>query len=177
MEKRNLLTTAFIAGTALCSVSEAEAQEKPNLILFISDDCSYYDIGCYGSVDSKTPNIDKLATEGMLFKRAYQACTISSPTRHNLYTGIWPVKSGAYPQVTFVSAGTKSIVQHLKPAGYKVAIAGKTHVQPSTVFAWDRYIGFKNESVNFDEIDNFVKSCKSNDEPFCLIVASREPSS
>lgn len=177
MEKINLLTTALITGTALCGFTKAEAQnqDKPNLILFIADDCTHSDIGCYGSVDSKTPNIDRFATEGMLFKKAYQACTVSSPTRHNLYTGIWPMKSGAYPNHTFAKAGTKSIVHHLKPAGYKIALAGKSHVEPASVFPWDKYIGFKDGSVNFDEVDKFVKECQKNNEPFCIFVASNEP--
>lgn len=175
MEKKNLLTTAFLAGTALCSLSEAEAQDKPNLILFIADDCSHYDIGCYGSPDSKTPNIDNFAKEGMLFTKAFQACTVSSPTRHNLYTGIWPMKSGAYPNHTFAKAGTKSIVHHLKPEGYKVALIGKSHVEPASVFPWDKYTGLVDGTINYNEVDKFIKECKKNDEPFCLFVASNQP--
>lgn len=177
MKNSKLLKTAFMTGAVLCVLPESEAKEKPNLILFIADDCSYYDIGCYGSSDSKTPNIDGFAEEGMLFKRAYQACAMSSPTRHNLYTGIWPMKSGAYPNHTFAKAETKSIVHHLKPEGYKVALAGKSHVEPDAVFPWDTYIGFKDESVDFDKIDAFIKECQKNDEPFCIFVASQEPHS
>ena len=73
----------------------AQQTEKPNFLLFIADDCSHYDLGCYGNVDSKTPNIDHFATQGVRFTQAYQAVPMSSPTRHNLYTGVWPVRSGA----------------------------------------------------------------------------------
>lgn len=176
MRKNFTLATAALIGTAAFGATNLYAQQKPNLILFIADDCSHYDLGCYGSVDSRTPNIDKLATEGMLFEKAYQAAPVSSPTRHNLYTGIWPVKSGAYPNHTFAKEGTKSIVHHLKPAGYKVALIGKSHVNPDSVFPWDYYSHLKKGSdINFDDLDSFIKECTENGDPFCVFVACTEP--
>ena len=80
-----LLVSASVALGAT-SLSFAQQTEKPNFLLFIADDCSHYDLGCYGSVDSKTPNIDHFATQGVRFTQAYQAVPMSSPTRHNLYT-------------------------------------------------------------------------------------------
>lgn len=88
---RNILTLAMLGCAPLAgaqNTQSAQNAEKPNFALFIADDCSYYDLGCYGSKDSVTPNIDGFAKEGMLFSRAYQAVPMSSPTRHNLYTGI-----------------------------------------------------------------------------------------
>lgn len=178
MKNFKLATAACIGSAAFGFIPTIHAQQKPNLILFIADDCSYYDLGCYGSADSRTPNIDKFAAEGMLFERAYQAAPVSSPTRHNLYTGIWPVKSGAYPNHTFAKEGTKSIVHHLKPAGYKVALIGKSHVNPDSVFLWDYYSPLKKGSdINFEDLDNFVKECTENGDPFCVFVACTEPHS
>lgn len=57
-----LLLSASVALGAT-SLSFAQQTEKPNFLLFIADDCSHYDLGCYGSVDSKTPNIDRFATQ------------------------------------------------------------------------------------------------------------------
>jgi uncharacterized sulfatase len=91
----------------LALIGGLTANSQPNMVLLIGDDCSYWDIGCYGSKDSKTPNIDRLADEGMLFENSFQAAPMCSPTRHNLYTGIYPVKSGAYPNHTFVKPGIK----------------------------------------------------------------------
>ncbi len=174
--KLNLLTTALMASGILCPSSEAYAQNKPNLILFIADDCSHYDLGCYGSKDSKTPNIDKFASEGMLFRKGYQACAVSSPTRHNLYTGIWPMKTGAYPNHTFAASGTKSIIHHLHPEGYRVALIGKSHVEPKSVFPWDKRVDTnRQEEIDFSEVDSFIKECKANNQPFCLFVASKQP--
>jgi uncharacterized sulfatase len=61
-----------------------------------------------------------------------------SPTRHNIYTGIPPVVSGAYPNHTFVAPETKSVVQYLSKLGYTVAQSGKTHVSPNKVFSWTK---------------------------------------
>jgi len=154
----------------------AKKTDKPNLVLFMADDCSYFDLGCYGSKDSKTPNIDNFANQGIRFTKAYQSAPMCSPTRHNLYTGLWPVKSGAYPNHAKVKDGTISIVQQLKPAGYKVALIGKSHVKPSSVFPWDLYAPLtKSNDINFAAVDSFINVCTANHEPFCLFVTSNQP--
>lgn len=174
---RKSIYTAAVTGLSICSLL-GQQPEKPNLVLFMSDDCSYYDIGCYGSADSKTPHIDNFAGEGMLFTKTYQACPMSSPTRHNLMTGLWPVKTGAYPNHTMAKEGTLSIVQHLRPAGYKVALIGKSHVEPSSVFDWDLYVNtLEGEDIDFDAVDTFISKCQAEGTPFCLFVMSREPHS
>lgn len=150
--------------------------EKPNLVLFMADDCSYYDLGCFGSADSKTPNIDKFATQGISFTKGYQSAPMSSPTRHNLLTELWPVKTGAYPNHTMANEGTLSIVQHLKPAGYQVALIGKSHVQPQSVFAWDFEEPLtKSNDINFAAVDSFITACTQKHQPFCLFVMSNQP--
>lgn len=101
MKKLLLLATLSFTGLLF-------GQEKPNIILFIADDLSYFDIGCYGG-QALTPHIDQLAGEGMKFNNFYQAVAVCAPIRMNLYTGIYPVKSGAYPQGSFVKEGTLSI--------------------------------------------------------------------
>ena len=71
----------------------------PNFVVMIADDCTYSDLGCYGG-QANTPNMDRLCKEGMQFDRCFQAAPMCSPTRHALYTGIYPVRSGAYPNHT-----------------------------------------------------------------------------
>ncbi len=154
----------------------AQKTEKPNLVLFMADDCSYYDIACYGSVDSQTPNIDQFANQSVRFTKGYQAAPMCSPTRHNLMTGLWPVKTGAYPNHTFAKDGTLSIVQQLKPAGYQIALIGKSHVQPKSAFPWDLYAPLtKTNDINFAALDSFVNVCTKNHQPFCLFVTSNQP--
>jgi uncharacterized sulfatase len=142
--------------------------------VFIADDCTYRDLGCYGSQDSKTPNIDRFANEGMLFTRCFQAVAMCSPTRSSLYTGIYPVKSGAYPNHTFAKDGTRSIVHYLDPKKYRTAILGKTHISPKSVFPFE-YLGDSADELDFKRMDNFLSEIGQKKEPFCLIVCSHQP--
>ena len=89
--------------------------------MIIADDCTFRDIGCYGG-QAHTPHIDRLATQGMRLTRCFQAAPMCSPTRPNIYTGLYPVNSGAYPNHAFAKPGTRSVVQYLKPHGYRVAL-------------------------------------------------------
>ena len=134
MKSKYLNYLFFLLLIMLMGFESVESQEKPNIVFILADDCTNWDIGCYGSKDSKTPNIDKLAAEGILFTRCYQAAPMCSPTRHNIFTGIYPVKTGAYPNHTNANPGTESIVQYLEPLGYRVALSGKKHIGPKTVF-------------------------------------------
>lgn len=146
----------------------------PNILLFLADDCTFRDLGCYGSRDAQTPNIDKFAREGMQFSRCFQAAPMCSPTRSNLFTGIYPVKSGAYPNHTFVKDGTLSIVQHMNPAGYVTALLGKTHINPRTAFPFE-YLGDPGDDLDFQRMDQFLGQTTQKKQPFCLFVCSHQP--
>ncbi len=111
--------------------------DRPNIVFILADDATNWDFGSYGSEDAITPNIDKLAEEGLKFNRCYQAAPMCSPTRHNIYTGLYPLNSGAYPNHTFAQEGTKSIVHYLEPLGYRVAFTGKRHIAPVDVFPFE----------------------------------------
>jgi N-sulfoglucosamine sulfohydrolase len=158
----------------LCSVGISAAAEQPNLVFIIADDCTFRDIGCYGG-QAKTPHIDKLATEGMQFFRCFQAAPMCSPTRHNIYTGIYPVKSGAYPNHTFAYDEVKSVVQHLNPLGYRVTQSGKTHIAPQKVFPFDRLGNGNNPDM--EAIDEMMAESAKSAKPFCLFACSNEPHS
>jgi len=148
---------------------------KTNIVLMLADDLTCWDIGCYGNRDSKTPTLDKLAAGGMKFTRCYQAAPMCSPTRHNLYTGIYPTRTGAYPNHTFANVDTKSIVHHLRPLGYRIAQSGKRHIGPEEVFPFE-YLGNK-KNPDFGKVDTFLREVKEKDEPFCLFLCSNEPHS
>jgi len=70
----------------------ASAAERPNIVLMIADDCTYLDMEVYGG-QAKTPTLNKLAKEGLTFNRCFQTAPMCSPTRHNIYTGLYPVRS------------------------------------------------------------------------------------
>jgi uncharacterized sulfatase len=146
--------------------------QRPNFVFVIGDDCTYHDLSLYGG-QAKTPHLDRLAEEGMLFTRCFQAAPMCSPTRHNIYTGLYPVRSGAYPNHTFVEEGTKSIVHYLKPLGYRIALSGKKHINPKTAFPFE-YSG-KGNNPDFEAIDRLMAECSETKTPFCLFACSNEP--
>lgn len=154
----------------LCSTWAAQAA-PPNLLLIIADDCTYRDLGAYGG-QAKTPHLDKLASEGMKFTCCFQAAPMCSPTRHCLYTGLYPVKSGAYPNHTMAHDWVKSIAHYLQAAGYTTHLSGKTHINPKSVFPF-QYSGDNNpDPAAFAAV---LKDRAQSRKPFLFIAASNEP--
>ena len=169
-----LVGLAIFGSTTTAVVAEpvAENRKQPNFLFIIADDCTHRDIGCYGG-QAITPNIDQLAKEGMKFTQCFQAAPMCSPTRHNIYTGLYPVKSGAYPNHTFAKDGTKSVVHYLKPHGYRVALSGKKHISPQEVFPFEMS-GAKN-NPDMKAVEELFKESKAAGTPFCLFACSNEP--
>jgi uncharacterized sulfatase len=102
----------MVSGLFLC-MAYACAADKPNIMPIIADDLTRNDIGCYGGTNIPTPNINRLASQGLKFENMFTPASVCSPTRHALYTGLFPVRSGAYPNHTMVAPTTKCLVQHL----------------------------------------------------------------
>lgn len=167
-----LLSLLFIL--AACQAHAAQ----PNIVLMIADDCTYLDMEVYGG-QAKTPHLNKFAKEGMQFSRCFQAAPMCSPTRHNLYTGIYPVKSGAWPNHTRVYDGTKSIAHYLKDAGYRVALSGKTHIAPKESFPFEYDDQFKKADPTspnpYPKLDKLITESKAANKPFCIMACSNEP--
>lgn len=169
-----LSENAGLARQTTRGVSTSKLAPPPNLVFIIADDCTYRDLGCYGG-QAHTPHIDRLATEGMRFTRCFQAAPMCSPTRHNIYTGLYPVKSGAYPNHTFAKEGTRSVVHYLRPRGYRVALSGKRHISPPSVFPFE--YSAENNNPDFESIETLFRECKASATPFCLFACSNEPHS
>ncbi len=83
--------SSHFAGAAAPST---KAKRRPNFVFFLADDMGWRDAGCYGSTFYETPNIDRLAKEGMRFTNAYAACPVCSPTRASIMTGKYPARLG-----------------------------------------------------------------------------------
>ena len=96
----------------------------------------------------------------MTFSHAYTATAMCSPTRQQLYTGLFPVRSGAMANHSAVKPGTKSMVHHLSELGYQVSLSGKEHFGPPESFPFEKREGLK---------------IPSGPEPFCLVLASKKP--
>ena len=90
------LLKSITLGIAVCIFSPAltvcSQIERPNVIFILADDFGWKDAGCYGSTYYETPNIDRLASEGMRFTCAYAACAVCSPTRASILTGKYPAR-------------------------------------------------------------------------------------
>lgn len=165
------LLTAFAALLASALTSPVAGASRPAVLLVMADDLTYHDIGCYGSKNARTPNIDRLAREGMRFTHAFTATAMCSPTRQQLYTGIFPVRNGAYPNHSQVKPGTRSVVHHLRRLGYRVGLAGKWHIGPRDSFPFET-VGPKGK-LDMTAIRGFVD--RNHEEPWCLVVASHSP--
>ena len=116
----------LLSTLALCvsSFVSASAADRPNVLLFIADDMLYHDCGAYGSDVVQTPNIDRLAAEGMRFDRMFTSTAMCAPTRQQLYTGVWPVRSGAYPNHSKVYEGHAELGPLLRRARLPVRSGG-----------------------------------------------------
>ena len=94
----------------------------------------------YGNTDVHTPNLAKLAKEGLTFDNMNNATAMCGPTRQSLYTGLFPVKNGSYPNHAQVYDNIISVVQHFKKIGYRVALIGKQHYAPMANFPFETYL-------------------------------------
>lgn len=162
------------------SVQVTIAQQKPNIIIFLADDLNQDDVRCYGNADVKTPNMDKLASEGMRFTKAYAASPMCSPSRSAMFTGLYPFRNGTQMNHFTVKANTPNLPQFLKKLGYRVVISGKTHVFPLHNFPFEQ-IG--KEFGAYAPVENRLDRKKETvhmigdhfkehpDQPICLIVA------
>lgn len=106
---------------------------KPNIILVLADDLGWGELACYGNRFNETPNLDKLAGEGMRFTDAYAAAPVCSPTRAALLTGQYPARVGITDYLrpddkNHLSTKHTTMAEALKDAGYATGIIGKWHL-------------------------------------------------
>src|SRR5690349_15256071 len=91
MTPKSFMLSALLAATITVPSVAAESATAPNILVVLSDDQSVPHVGCYGNPDIKTPNLDRFATEGMRFDRAYVTCPQCVPSRASIMTGRSPV--------------------------------------------------------------------------------------
>ncbi|NLS98238.1 MAG: arylsulfatase [Planctomycetaceae bacterium] len=113
--------------------SLAHAADRPNVVLIMIDDLGYGDIACYGTAAVKTPNLDRLAAEGLQFTSGYTAASTCTPTRFATLTGMYawrqPGTGIAPPNATaLIQPGTVTLASIMKQAGYATGIVGKWHL-------------------------------------------------
>ena len=160
----------------LCFITiTAQNKKPPNILIIIADDATYSDLPIHGGVNVKTPEIDKLASEGMTFNKAYLTMSMCTPSRAEFFTGLYPVSNGVNWNHGVAKKEVKSIVHYLGEEGYKVGLAGKIHVKPKEVFPFELINGIERNPVSktakFDveHLRHFMTTPST--KPFCLVSA------
>ena len=150
---------------------------QPNIIMIYADDLGFGDLSCYGANDIPTPNLDKLAEQGLKFHQGYSTAATCTPSRYSLLTGSYPwrnpkaaVLPGDAPQI--IGESDTTMPKMLKKAGYRTGIVGKWH------------LGLGNGDLNFNGKidgtpndtgfdDSFIMAA-TNDRVPCVYINNRE---
>ncbi len=149
----------------------------PNIIIMYADDLGFGDIGCYGATTIPTPNIDRLAAEGIRFRQGYATAATCTPSRYSLLTGTYPwrnpraaVLAGDAPAI--IAPGVATLPGMLRNAGYRTGIAGKWHLGlGNNDLDWNRELSVTPNDVGFDYC--FIMAA-TNDRVPCVYVEDRK---
>jgi arylsulfatase A-like enzyme len=120
-----MLTTLLLAPPAALHAADVT---KPNIVIILADDLGYGDVGCFGATKIKTPNIDRLAREGMRFTDAHTAASVCSPSRYGLMTGRSPWRLHRKGNDYSLEPDRMTMASLLKAQGYRSAAIGKWHL-------------------------------------------------
>ncbi|MBM82390.1 MAG: heparan N-sulfatase [Planctomycetaceae bacterium] len=167
------MTVAFLETSA--------AADRPNVILFIADDVSWNDYGCYGNSAVRTPNIDALAKNGLQFTQAYLTASSCSPSRSSIMTGRYPHNNGKAAELHQpIAWNIPWFAAMLKSSGYFTALSGKHHMtstkspmgesQPAPFDVVDRGNSKANHGGHANWVANVEKRPK--DKPFFFWFAA-----
>jgi arylsulfatase A-like enzyme len=175
MFTRILAATIMITGPALAAA--ADAPRRPNVVLIVSDDQGYADLGCFGSKQVKTPNLDRLAREGVRATSFYVTWPACTPSRGSLLTGRYPQRNGLYdmvrndvvnyghkytpeeyavsPEMTLgLDVREQTLGDVLRRAGYRTGIVGKWDMGQAKRFlplqrGFDVFFGHGNNGIDY----------------------------
>ena len=135
-QSRIFKSNVLLLGVVFFLVSLAQAQpvqSKPNIIIIYADDLGYGDVGCYGATQVKTPNIDRLATEGLLFTDGHAPAATCTPSRFAMLTGqyAWRQKGTGIARgdaALIIDPETMTMPDLMKKSGYQTGVVGKWHL-------------------------------------------------
>jgi N-sulfoglucosamine sulfohydrolase len=176
---KQVLTGAVLTPLALSFGIPAQAAEPPNILLITTDDQGLQ-AGCYGDPLARTPNIDRLAADGVRFSQAYVTQASCSPSRSSMLTGLYPHQNGQVGLTNNFSMqdGIETLPTMLKTAGYRTGLVGKLHVKPESAFPFD-FWEMKNpvETRFVRKVNGAVQRFLDADskQPFFLMVNFFDP--
>lgn len=169
MKKTILLIFALI----LFNIFVVAHELKPNVIIIIADDISWDDFGCYGNKQVKTPNIDRLAGNGLKFTQVYLTASSCSPSRNSILTGRYPHNTGAAELHTQPPESMLSFPELLRKNNYYSAMSGKFHMGDYAMRGFDevitdlKLVGDGGEEMWVSQVKNRPK-----DQPFFMWFAA-----
>jgi uncharacterized sulfatase len=157
--------------------------------MYLSDDHGVDFLGCYGNKDVRTPNIDTLAREGMLFTNMFAASPTCAPSRSVLWTGLYPARNGCMGNHTTCRDDITALPTYLRQLGYRVVLANKFHAKPrEKVFNFeyieanlprnpDNHRKYRREGLNTEDVDELLAEHAKDqpNTPLCLIVGDSSP--
>ena len=180
----------FLPSSCVQSSSESGFPDKPNIILIIADDMNWDDCGAYGHPYIRTPNIDRLAGNGMRFTNAFVTTSSCSPSRASIITGLYPHQTDAEQLHWPVPANKITFVEQLRRAGYWTAQSGKWHLGDQMMDRFDFLASEKAflEAAADDKVPDLPPADRSgchlwvptlkhrpDDKPFFLWLAALDP--
>ena len=171
----------IISVLLLCSSpvwANGQSAQK-NVVLLISDNQTWMDVGCYGNSVVRTPNIDRLASTGIRFESAFATTASCGPSRAVIYSGLLTHRNGQYAHPhrehnQEIRPDVTTVFEMLKGNGYRTALIGKDHVRPLEKYPID----FKSSARSRDvigmcnEAERFIGQ---SDDPFFLVVSFGDP--
>ena len=156
-------TLLFIFFTLLISSSKSFSDHRPNVVIIFTDDQGYGDLACYGSKKNKTPRLDQLASEGIMFTSFYSQ-TVCGPSRSALLTGRHPIRSGGWS----MPASEITFSELMRDSGYQTACIGKWDVSNRKAI--------KERMPNAKGFDYYFGPLGANDDGVVSIHENNNPS-
>jgi N-sulfoglucosamine sulfohydrolase len=162
--------------TGLVTADIAHAAARPNIVIFLADDLSWIDCSIYAKSGIATPNMERIAKEGMTFDHAFVVSPSCAPSRAALLTGLYPVRNGAMFNHQRPDPVHQRWPAYFKELGYEVAAIGKVaHYAQVTEYGFDHASHFKYHEDNCVEVAvDWLKQRKS-EKPLCLLVGTNWP--
>lgn len=149
------------------------AQDRPNIVIYLSDDLGLLDTSVYGSKSVRTPNLERLASTGMTLDNAFIASPACAPSRAALLTGLMPARNGAEANHTYPKPGTPYLTTALKSLGYEIAVFGKiAHGDDKPEYEFDYY---SKPRVNLARNVAAYFAKRTSGAPLCLMAGDRRP--
>lgn len=179
MTMKRMFRAAAIAAASIGALSTASAQQgeaRPNIVVFLADDMGYQDFGAAGDRNVRTPNLDKLAGEGLTFDRAFVASPSCAPSRAALLTGYMPSRNGAEGNHEIPGASVPKLPSYLRSLGYQVVAFGKVaHYETTGMYGFDRF-----EHDRFHDPEAVTSALKwlrnrTDKRPLAIFVGSNWP--